>query len=148
MITEQQQNEVFAEAVCGNQAALAFILEYLAIAHIWDDLIDKDKELSDWDINFALWRALVNLPRNPFYRQHFDVLSQSIEAGIQSWWLSNQLEGQPGQLGEAGNVLRCRAFDLVLKCASITGGIKHAHDIAPKVAAVCYDEPIEHKEVK
>jgi len=147
--TRNEQNAVFSEACCGNQAALGFILEYFAICNVWDDLIDRDNPVSDWELNLAFYRALVTLPRNPFYQQHFAALSPIIESGIQNWWLANQLENNEApQLREAANVLRVRVFDLVLKCAALTGGILHARDIAPKVAAVCYDETIEQNEVK
>jgi hypothetical protein len=149
VITRDEQNAVFAKACCGNAVALGFILEYFAICDAWDDLIDKDKPMLEWDINHAFYRALVTLPRNPFYQANFAALNPIIEIGIQNWWLANQLERQPdGQLRQTANTLRCRVFDLVIKCAAIIGGIEHAHDIAPKVAAVCYDESIEENGVK
>ena len=49
------------------------------LAHIWDDLIDKDNPVSADEINRAFLTCLVYLPANPFYR--------SIQEQILPMWL-------------------------------------------------------------
>ena len=39
------------------------------LTNIWDDLIDKDKPVSDSQINKAFKIALIKLPSNPVYKQ-------------------------------------------------------------------------------
>lgn len=35
-----------------------------------DDLVDRDKPIDDLWIYLAFWQSLIELPGNPFYRQH------------------------------------------------------------------------------
>ena len=35
--------------------------------HTWDDLVDKDKPVSEADINGAFVALMVHVPANPFY---------------------------------------------------------------------------------
>jgi hypothetical protein len=53
----------------GNQDALNMYRMFVDLAHIWDDLVDKDKPVSADEINQAFLTCLVYLPANPFYRQ-------------------------------------------------------------------------------
>lgn len=52
----------------GNQDALNVYYTFIHLGHIWDDLIDKDVELTEKKINDAFLYALVALPSNPFYQ--------------------------------------------------------------------------------
>ena len=64
----------------GNQDALNMYRMFVDLAHTWDDLVDKDKDVSEDAINHAFAVALVYLPANPFY--------QSIQSQIWPMWLS------------------------------------------------------------
>jgi hypothetical protein len=64
----------------GNQDALRMYQSLVSLTHIWDDLIDKDKPVSDVGINQAFLTALVYLPANPFYR--------SIQADVLPMWIT------------------------------------------------------------
>jgi hypothetical protein len=64
----------------GNQDALNMYRMFVDLAHTWDDLVDKDKDVSEDAINHAFAIALVYLPSNPFY--------QSIQSQIWPMWLS------------------------------------------------------------
>jgi hypothetical protein len=63
----------------GNQDALNVYHAFVDLAHIWDDLVDKDKPVSADEINLAFLTCLVYLPANPFYR--------SIQEQILPMWL-------------------------------------------------------------
>ena len=52
----------------GNENALRMFNAFVDLAHVWDDLVDKDKPVSADDINRAFLTCLVYLPANPFYR--------------------------------------------------------------------------------
>jgi hypothetical protein len=64
----------------GNQDALNMYRMLVDIVHTWDDLIDRDKEVPDTDINNAFLIALVYMPANPFY--------QSIQQQVMPMWLT------------------------------------------------------------
>lgn len=141
----KQQQDLFNAATLGNQDAVAFLNLFFDICSIWDDLIDKDKNLSDWDINKAFYSALISLPRNRFYMANFNELNVTVESIIQSWWVANSIEKtskDDTQLA-AANVLKCKFFDIMVKSATIIGGVEHAYKIAPVLASVCYDETLD-----
>lgn len=64
----------------GDQDALDFFRMLVVNAHTWDDLVDKDKEVSEDRINDAFLTALVYMPVNPFY--------QRIQAQILPMWIT------------------------------------------------------------
>lgn len=64
----------------GNQDALNFFRMLVDLAHIWDDLVDKDKDVNESQINNAFLIALVYLPANAFY--------QKIQAQILPMWVT------------------------------------------------------------
>ena len=49
------------------------------LAHLWDDLVDKDKELTEDAINYAFSIPLVLLPSNPYWRK--------IEPEVRAMWV-------------------------------------------------------------
>jgi len=64
----------------GRQDALDMFRLFADLAHIWDDIVDKDKDVNEEDINYAFLIALVYLPSNPFYK--------SIQTQIMPMWIS------------------------------------------------------------
>jgi len=53
----------------GNEDALHVCRLLIILGHTWDDIVDKDKPISEDDINKAFLIALVYLPANPFYQR-------------------------------------------------------------------------------
>ena len=64
----------------GNQDALNVFRMFVDLSHLWDDLVDKDKEATEDEINNAFLICLVYLPANPFYR--------SIQEQVLPMWLT------------------------------------------------------------
>lgn len=64
----------------GNQDALNMCRLLITLGHTWDDIVDKDKPISEDDINNAFLIALVYLPANPFY--------QRIQAQVLPMWIT------------------------------------------------------------
>lgn len=64
----------------GNQDALNMCRLLITLGHTWDDIVDKDKPISEDDINNAFLIALVYLPANPFY--------QRIQAQVLPMWVT------------------------------------------------------------
>lgn len=54
----------------GNKSAVEFIVAVSSICELWDDLVDKDKDISVEDTQSAFWNALVVLPTNEFFNKH------------------------------------------------------------------------------
>lgn len=73
-------------------AAMHFCRQILTIVSIYDDLIDGDMMLTPENVHDCMWSALVELPRNPFYRQNFEVLNPAVMMAVLNWRAANAIE--------------------------------------------------------
>lgn len=76
----------------GDVDAVRLLDDLGVVAHIWDDLIDKDKPVSDAMINLAFECALLHIPMNPVYRRHQDALAPLILTGIAGFHAATRME--------------------------------------------------------
>lgn len=136
------QPDILKVACMGNQSAISFLETIGTITQIWDDLIDKDKPLSDYEINEAFIGCLIDLPRNAFYRENFLDLQPVIEHVIIQWVASAKIEKSGDhELLPITFVTRGAFNDLITRCAMIIGGWDHASKMAVAVADFThYDE--------
>lgn len=126
--------EFLLHAYQGNQAAVDLILHIVEVADVWDNLIDKDKELSDAQINRAFAIALLELPRNTFYQQHHVELLPVMTTGTLNWLISNEYEKQQDKEAHAlAHVLRYGIADMALFIAYLIGGHDWAQQVAPEM---------------
>jgi hypothetical protein len=137
------EHDQAVHAVCrGNADAIRFLEDITEVLHLWDDLVDKDKELPDEVINRAMWKALVDLPRNPFYAQNFATLNTLLVAAIVNWEVATQMERK--QTGKddlhIAFILRSSYIDLVLGTAIIIGGREHAISMMLPARRLWHDE--------
>ena len=76
----------------GDPLAIQWVLDFHDVVELFDDLIDKDKEISDERVIRVLWESMVDMPRNPFFQANSHILLPLISQGIH-WWLdANNLE--------------------------------------------------------
>lgn len=118
----------------GNQDALNMYRMLVDLAHVWDDLVDKDKALSEAEINNAFLICLLYLPANPFY--------QSIQRDIAPMWLTvvsaygtaNRFEREKDPHGlEIAHTLRYAAGSIVNYMVIVCNGLEKAEAIMPEV---------------
>ncbi len=125
----QSENSEAVVRVCrGNQDAVRFLEDITEILHLWDDLVDRDKPLQDAQINQTMWKALITLPRNPFYASYFQQLNTLLMAAIVNWEVATHMEREPHGENDLAIafILRSAYIDLVLGVALIVGGRDHA----------------------
>lgn len=135
------QDEFFLTVSRGNVAAAQFLRTMFDIAHVWDDLIDRDVGVTPERIDAAFFNALVLLPRNEFYRQHFDLLNPLVISGIHNWYVANQLErtGDESDLRIAF-VSRSGYIDLITQVAFLVGGGAWVAEIGPTIRRRVHEE--------
>ncbi len=103
--------------------AIAFIHNAFTIAHICDDLTDRDKSVETETMQQAFWLALIELPRNRFYVEHFALLNGTLQTAFLNWQIANRLEHHDSAHAKAvAFILRSSYTDLVTLCAWILGG--------------------------
>lgn len=123
------EHPVVEKALKNNESALQFVRTVAGVLHAWDDLIDRDKPVSDADVNGAFLGALVTLPRNAFYRDHFEALNTILVSSIINWRVATQIEREHACEGEdlkIAYIIRSTYVDLLVMSAAIIGGVEWA----------------------
>ena len=107
----------------GDVAAIEFCAMFFRITQIWDDLHDGDARVEPGTVNAAFEAALIHIPENPFFMQHFNVLQPLIRVGINAWLDSNELLDMGGTNNLArAYMLRDGVGEVLIACMRIVGG--------------------------
>lgn len=119
----------------GHAEACIFIDTVFDIAHTLDDLTDRDKPVSTAQAQSAFRSALIDLPRNPFYVQHFALLNAALHLAFLNWLAANNLEvrADDDAAKDVAFILRSSYADLITVCAYIIGGEAWAVQVAADV---------------
>ena len=130
----------FIREILGNESATRFIELLFDLFHFWDDLIDRDKPLSDEDINRAMWSAAVLLPANPFYRQFFLQLQPLIVSAITNWQVANRLEREESDSDEKDRkrkqiafIIRSDYANILMQSIFLLHGQERAVELGPYI---------------
>lgn len=126
----------------GDQWAIQFCLDIVFVAHLWDDLTDKDKQRSEKDISDAFILSLVNIPGNPFYAKFsFDLRPVMMNAIIQ-WQSANVLETGSKEDRDKAFMLRASILQIIHYCSYLIGGVDWAKESGPEIYRY-YQETID-----
>lgn len=118
----------------GNQDALNMYRMFVDLAHTWDDLVDKDRAVSEDAINNAFLVCLAYLPANPFY--------QTIQPQVLPMWLTvvsayqvaNHFEREKDPHGiEIAHSLRYAVGNIVAYAVHVCVGAEQAKQVLPEV---------------
>lgn len=129
-----QESKLLLTILKGNLDAAAFCEEVIHAAHFWDDLIDRDRPLDDDRINAAMWRVLVELPRNRFYRKHFDTLNPVLMVAATNWITATKFEREQGACLDklaTAYVLRSSYVNVLVVSAILVGGAGYGIAMEP-----------------
>ena len=88
---QAERNRKLAEWI-GDADAVRFILQFSDICELFDDLIDKDRDIPDDHVIRVLFCVLTELPVNPFFDKWKQHLIPIIVTGINAWLDANELE--------------------------------------------------------
>jgi hypothetical protein len=143
VLTEEQETSfsiLFTAIYKGDKHATALSFNILKVLHTWDDLIDKDKPVSEEAINSAFLTALIDIASNPLWTM--DMGAHLLGVYLR-WSDANKLE-QPNasedDLAKAW-MLRAGLYDLFVILASKLHGRTWAEEIGPTVRRF-YGEPL------
>lgn len=62
------------------------------LAHVWDDLVDKDKDVLEKDINRAFLICLIDIPSNSVYRKIIDDIKPLWLSVVSAYTVANEFE--------------------------------------------------------
>jgi hypothetical protein len=141
-VSENANREAMQRVCLGNQDAIRFLDDITEVLHFWDDLIDRDHDLMDAKINKIMWTALVTLPRNPFYVQHFVSLNAVLVTAIINWQVATDFERKPYSDNDEviAFIIRSSYIDLMTLVAVLCGGQDHAATIMREARELWHDE--------
>lgn len=124
-------------ALKGNQAAVEFVLLISRVADVWDNLIDRDGDVSNRAIHDAFWMLAIELPANPFYRAYMDDLRPVMATGIMNWMAANEIEAGYASTNhralEIAHVIRYSIADVAIMAALLCGGREWAVEVGPEL---------------
>lgn len=142
-MTAPMESPLVARAVQNDEHALAFLRDMAQVMHLFDDLVDRDRYVADGEIVEALWKALVTLPGNPFYRAHEEVMRPIVMNAIINWRIATHIERQEKHTEtglQAAFILRSSYIDMVTTAALIIGGPEWAVHVGPGLREWAHSE--------
>lgn len=125
--------DFYLYAFKGDEAARAFALDIIYVSNIWDDLIDRDREITPADINTAFAVALVGIPKNPFFQRFAHELLPVMSVGITNFLIANQYESGSLEDRHRAHVMRYSAADIFTHMAALIGGMSWAENVGPEL---------------
>jgi len=142
----QEEKAAMLPLFKGSRAALEIIDILISITHIWDDLIDKDKPVTDAEINSVFYNALVTLPRNPLFQMNQERFVTTLENAIFDWMTSCKMETCTMQNLRAAWVLRTSLSNITVQLAQIVGGFEHAQAVSDQIKNGILDDWDEYRQ--
>lgn len=116
----------------GNVDALNMYRMFIDLSHTWDDIIDKDNELTDDRINNAFLIALVYLPTNPFYRSIQEQVLPMWLTVVSAYETANHFERDKDPHGiEIAHSLRYAAGHIIAYALNVCVGPQKAKEVLP-----------------
>lgn len=135
---------LFEEFLKGDAEAVQFAVRIFRAAHIWDDLVDKDKPVTDEELYAVFWDLLINLPADRFYQKNFGLLSGTLINAMMNWRIANTLEREGGQKDKSiAFVLRGAYVDILTASALIVGGVDWVKEIGPAIRRWAHEETFD-----
>ena len=138
----------------GNQDALNVFRMFVDLSHLWDDLVDKDKEATEDEINNAFLICLVYLPANPFYRSIQEQILPMWLTVVSAYQTANKFERDKDAHGiEIAHGLRYAAGNIVAYMVYVCVGPEKAKEFLPDMWKTVFFERYdeyrkEHLDVK
>lgn len=129
--TQGEFGEFLKVALKNNNSAIQFIHMLFGALHLWDDIIDKDREIPEIETHESFMSMLIGLPGNDFYTSNIGVLQPIILNTIINWKAANVMELMKleGDL-EISFILRSSFADIVSMSAFLIAGSNHAEKVA------------------
>jgi hypothetical protein len=116
----------------GNTDASAMYGLFVDLTHTWDDLVDRDKPVTEIEINQAFLTALVYLPANPFYRHIQPAIMPMWLTVVSAYEAANKFEREKDPHGiEISHALRYATGNIVAYAIHVCVGPEKAREYVP-----------------
>jgi hypothetical protein len=112
----------------GDSHAVAFCVDIIFLAHLIDDLVDRDVERSVEDVKIGFRKLLCDFPNNPFYKQFYPQLSTLMASTYMMWLDSTSLEKGSEEERFICFQIRNTTMNIVHHCILLVGGVDWAQE--------------------
>lgn len=118
----------------GNQDAANMYHMFVDLSHTWDDIVDKDNDVTEDAINNAFLICLVYLPANPFYQKIQSQILPMWLTVVSAYQVANKFEKDKDPHGiEISHSLRYAAGNIVAYAVHACVGAEKAKEVLPEV---------------
>lgn len=118
-----ERDRKLQEWLRGDMEAARCLIELSTAYEVWDDLIDRDKPVTDDLIHSGFLAALVCLNENRFWQAFQGRLMPLVITGINAWMDANVLEkGQTDKERALAFYIRNYCYEMVSMAAYCVGG--------------------------
>jgi len=118
----------------GDENAVNMYYTFVDLSHTWDDLVDKDKDVSESAVNNAFMACLVYLPANPFYRRIQDAIMPMWITVVSAYETGNKFERDKDPHGvEIAHTLRYAAGHILAYAIHVCVGPEKAREFLPEM---------------
>lgn len=126
-----------------NLSAVEFCQLIFRISQILDDLVDKDKPVSDDELINLVFDCLVSVNLNPFFVAHQHYLTPLLAQHLSDWRDSTAMERSNSEhLKHVAFGLRSNVGSLITQCAFLIAGKGWADTISIKMRELIHDESL------
>lgn len=124
----------------GNELASKFLGSFVQFCHLMDDIVDKDKEVTDQRLVREMLVFLEEIICNPWVRDNIILLWPLIVTGSNAWLDANRWEGAvSGELRRASDVLKGHYHEVVWFTAFLCGGQAHMQNMTKQYREYDFD---------
>ncbi|WP_162619425.1 hypothetical protein [Salinicola peritrichatus] len=138
------ERQFLHQVLAGNEPAMRCCEILFSVSQTLDDIVDGDREVTAAAVIKSYWEAMIELPGNPFYRQHEPYLRPLLAQALQDWTDSVALErSQDRHALTLAFVLRDQLSGFVVQCAGLVAGYDWMRQIGPTIRQYFHDERLD-----
>lgn len=132
----------------GNTQAIAFVNQLFFAVELWDDLIDKDVEITPERINTVFASLMFGLPSNDWFIQHRGYYLPLIMEAINGFHDSNAMRSADKlHLRNLAFHIRNLGVEIHIATALLVGGYDHMRNVSREIREFLAFESFEQWEL-
>jgi hypothetical protein len=140
----ESRNAQLLQWMQDDKEAVDFLVTLFSIGEVWDDLIDRDKPITDEQIHQGFIMAIFDLTANPFFAEHASFLRPVMLMGANAWMDSAIYEKQGDEHWYHWSfILRGWYMEMVAMCAFLTGGYDNMRAVGLEARSFFQGETID-----
>jgi len=136
------RDELLHKWLNGDDQAIDFVLRLGEASELWDDLIDKDNEVTDAKIDDAFTFLMAEAPIHPFYLRHAQAVHTLLMLGVNAYRDSETMKARGLCKEDYINafVLRMMFIELIIFASMVTSGFAKAREYSMQIRDFFYHD--------